>query len=73
MKVYLALFSLNKDSDCFETISVHETEKGVKTAIEEHKQFVYDSSDVFFPDGQLNLCVWDWKEVNLHKWYLNSY
>lgn len=67
MNVYLALFCLNKNNDCFETISVHKTQKGCEEAISSHQKYVYDHADIFFPSGQTNLCVWTWKEVKLDK------
>lgn len=67
MKVYVALFCLNKNNDCFEPISIHETQKGVEKAISDHQEFVYGSADVFFPSGQTNLCVWTWKEMEVRK------
>lgn len=67
MKVYLAKFCLNKENECFETISVHGTKNGAELAIKEHQEYVYDNADIFFrgDDRQLNLCIWDWQEMNL--------
>lgn len=67
MKIYLAKFCLNKDNDCFETISVHYTQVGAEQALKKHMEYVYDNADIFFKgdDKQLNMCIWDWEEMNL--------